>query len=82
MGKATKATRKFAARGQLKKTIEARHKRQQVRRKIQARKASKPGESKTKPKEGSDEDEEDDVEEANVSQKKKGYVQIIPNPSR
>lgn len=80
MGKATKATRKFAASGQLKKTIEARHKRQQVRRKIQGRKTSKPGKSRTKPvEEGSDENVEDDVGEPNVSQKKKGCVCITSN---
>lgn len=74
MGKATKATRKFAASGQLKKTIEARRKRQEVRRKSQARKSSKTGKSRTKPGgEGSDEDE---VEEPNVSQKKKGCVHV------
>ncbi|EKM76219.1 hypothetical protein AGABI1DRAFT_122794 [Agaricus bisporus var. burnettii JB137-S8] len=74
MGKATKATRKFAASGQLKKTIEARRKRQEVRRKSQARKSSKTGKSRTKPGgEGSDEDE---VEESNVSQKKKGVKSV------
>lgn len=77
MGKATKATRKFAASGQLKKTIQARHKRQDVRRKIQARKPSKFSGSKTKPvEEGSGEDESGDVEESRVSQKRKGYVHI------
>ncbi|KAF8970594.1 Noc2p family-domain-containing protein [Flammula alnicola] len=49
MGKATKATKKFVASGQLKKTIQARHKKQQITKKIQLG--------------GDDEDEDDDDEE-------------------
>lgn len=78
MGKATKATRKFAASGQLKKTIQARHKRQEVRKKIQARKTSKAGKPQAKTNDvvdGSDEEESD--EEPHVSTNKKGYV-VIP----
>jgi len=43
MGKASKASRKFASSGQLKKTIQARHKSQAIRKKIQGRKRSKAG---------------------------------------
>lgn len=38
MGRATKATKKYAASGQLKKSIQARHKHQQIKKKIQGRK--------------------------------------------
>lgn len=38
MGRATKATKKYAASGQLKKAIQARHKHQQIKKKIQGRK--------------------------------------------
>jgi nucleolar complex protein 2 len=40
MGKATKATRKFASRGHLKKTIQARKKHQQARKKIEGRRGA------------------------------------------
>lgn len=40
--KAPKSTRKFAAKGQLKKTIKTRQKRQQLRKKIQSRGTAKP----------------------------------------
>lgn len=45
--KAVKSTKKFAASGQLKKTIEARRKHQQIRRKVEGRKGQKDGKSKT-----------------------------------
>jgi nucleolar complex protein 2 len=38
MGRATKATKKYAASGQLKKSIQARHKHQQIKKQIQGRK--------------------------------------------
>ena len=38
MGRATKSTKKYAASGQLKKAIQARHKHQQIQRKIHGRK--------------------------------------------
>ena len=41
--KASKATKKFAASGQLKKTIQARHKAQQIKKKIQGRRGNKGG---------------------------------------
>lgn len=37
MGRGTKATKKYAASGQLKKAIQARHKHQQIKKKIQGR---------------------------------------------
>lgn len=40
--KATKATKKFAASGQLKKQIQSRHKHQQIKKKVQGRRAGKP----------------------------------------
>ena len=44
--KATKATRKFAASGQLKKTIQQRRKHQDLKRKAERRKGSKKGKEK------------------------------------
>lgn len=77
MGKATKATRKFAASGQLKKTIQARHKSRAIRKKIQARKGPKTG--KPQPK-THDVEEESDVEGENEAPRalsgKKGCVCI------
>ncbi|KAF9445982.1 Noc2-domain-containing protein [Macrolepiota fuliginosa MF-IS2] len=77
MGRATKATKKFAASGQLKKTIQARHKSQAIRKKIQGRKGSKGG----KPQRKSDraEDEDDDEEptvKPQASMNKKGIKSV------
>ncbi|KAA1466846.1 Noc2-domain-containing protein [Dentipellis sp. KUC8613] len=63
--KGAKATRKFAASGQLKKTIQARHKHQQIQKKIhkkQAAKKGKPARGKEREDEGAEEDD-DEVEE-------------------
>ncbi|KAF8841034.1 Noc2-domain-containing protein [Paxillus ammoniavirescens] len=61
MGKASKATRKFASSGQLKKTIQSRKKHQQVKKKIDGRRGAK-GKGKVKApvdnNESGDEDEE------------------------
>ncbi|KAF5345806.1 hypothetical protein D9756_010886 [Leucocoprinus leucothites] len=76
MGKANKASRKFAASGQLKKQIQARHKSQAIRKKFQRRKGSK-GE---KPQPTTDDAEigsdEDDVGENEASSKKKGVKSV------
>lgn len=58
--KAVKSARKFAASGQLKKTIEARHKHQQTKKKFEKRRGNKgkvhlPSKA---PEPGRDEDEE------------------------
>jgi nucleolar complex protein 2 len=75
MGKGTKATKKFAASGQLKKTIQARHKSQAIRKKIQGRKASKGGKPRpTNTNAVVESDEDDEVEEAGPSSSKKGCV--------
>ncbi|KAK0463081.1 Noc2-domain-containing protein [Desarmillaria tabescens] len=70
MAKASKSMKKFAASGQLKKTIEARRKHQQIRKKVQGKKSGK-----TKPKavEDVDEDMDDDVE-AEEKHNKKGMT--------
>ena len=67
MGKASKATKKFASSGQLKKTIDARKKHQQVRKRIQGRKTAKPQQKQ-------DDAPEEDEEEVEQPSKKKGYV--------
>lgn len=60
--KATKATRKFAASGQLKKTIQQRRKHQDIRRKVERRNATKKGKGKEKQvDEDGDEEDEDGV---------------------
>ena len=67
--KATKATRKFAASGQLKKTIQQRRKHQDIKRKAERRKTN--SSQKGKERAGAhgaadheDEEDEDEVEEA------------------
>ena len=61
--KANKATRKFAASGQLKKTIQQRRKHQDIKRKVERRKGSKKGKAReTEAADDGDEDE-DVVEE-------------------
>ncbi|PBK92620.1 Noc2-domain-containing protein [Armillaria gallica] len=57
MAKASKSMKKFASSGQLKKTIEARRKHQQIRKKAQGKKFGKP---KSKVVEDVDEDMDDD----------------------
>ncbi|KAK0497753.1 Noc2-domain-containing protein [Armillaria luteobubalina] len=57
MAKASKSMKKFASSGQLKKTIEARRKHQQIRKKAQGKKSGKP---KSKVVEDVDEDMNDD----------------------
>jgi nucleolar complex protein 2 len=58
--KAAKATRKFAAKGQLKKTIQIRRKHQQFKKKIQDRKGKASG---RKPEAAEEDDSEWDVKE-------------------
>ena len=56
--KAAKATRKFAASGQLKKTIQQRRKHQDIKRKAERRKGSSKGKEKQTPFEHEDDAEE------------------------
>ena len=60
--KAAKSTKKFATSGQLKKTIEARRKHQQIRRKVEGRKGQKGGKFKTHLEAREEEDGDQDVE--------------------
>ena len=63
--KATKATRKFAASGQLKKTIQQRRKHQDIKRKAERRKTNKKGKGpNTAHEKEDDEEEQDEVEQA------------------
>jgi len=78
MGKATKkSTRKFAASGQLKKTIENRRKHQQVKKKIQGRRGAN-GKHKGNHKEAVDSDADSEDEQPEKSSNKAGskYVRI------
>ncbi len=70
MAKASKSMKKFAFSGQLKKTIEARRKHQQIRKKAQGKKSGKP---KSKVVEDVDEDMDDD-EPVEEKPTKKGCV--------
>lgn len=72
MGKATKkSTRKFAASGQLKKTIENRRKHQQVKKKIQGRRGAN-GKHKGNHKEAVDSDADSEDEQPEKSSNKAG----------
>ena len=64
--KASKATRKFASSGQLKKVIQARHKHQQIRKRTQGRRGTKSGKDEAQIAEGESggEDEEEPVAKA------------------
>ena len=65
MAKASKASKKFAASGQLKKTIQARHKHQKHQKRIQGRRGAsnrnkKPGDGREDEKDGVNGEEADD----------------------
>ncbi|KAK1232188.1 Nucleolar Complex 2 protein [Marasmius sp. AFHP31] len=70
MGKATKKSmKKFASSGQLKKTIEARKKHQQIKKKMQGRRGNK-GRPAAPEAEDEDEEDEEEVEDEPVGKKK------------
>lgn len=58
--KAAKSTRKFAASGQLKKTIQQRRKQQDIKRKAERRKTASARKGKDRQQAGADEDEGDE----------------------
>jgi nucleolar complex protein 2 len=60
--KTTKATRKFASSGQLKKTIQARHKHQQTRKRLQGRRGAKVAKNEASDRESEEEENEQPVE--------------------
>ena len=62
--KANKATRKFAASGQLKKAIQQRRKHQDIKRKVERRKGTKKGKERETEVADDGDEEDDDVEEA------------------
>lgn len=62
MGRATKATKKYAASGQLKKAIQARHKHKQIKKKIQGRKGKQEHKGQSRSFGAQDAEEEDDDE--------------------
>lgn len=67
--KAVKATRKFAASGQLKKTIQQRRKHQDIKRKAERRKTSKKGKER-QTEHGGEDDEVDGDEDVERTGKK------------
>lgn len=69
--KATKSARKFAASGQLKKTIQARHKHQQVKKKFEKRRGNK---GKTQPPAKALEADGDEDEEVEETENKCAFV--------
>lgn len=77
--KGAKATRKFAASGQLKKQIQARHKHQQLKKNIERRKGARTGRgasSHGKGRGGDDGEEDDGGEDREVKGKSKKCVQF------
>ncbi|KAH9476916.1 putative NOC2 family protein [Psilocybe cubensis] len=72
--KATKATKKFVASGQLKKTIEARRKKQQIAKKFAARRGNKGGKGKDRADDR--DDEEDEAEEQVAPSTKKSQKRM------
>ncbi|PFH45739.1 hypothetical protein AMATHDRAFT_71159 [Amanita thiersii Skay4041] len=69
--KAAKSTRKFAASGQLKKTIQARHKHQQIRKRNQNRRGNKDGKHKQRVEKDDSDGTEEEEEEEEVEVKEK-----------
>ena len=67
MGKNVKATKKFIQSGQLKKTIQARHKHKALKKQIERRKGKKPVNARGA---NVDEDEEDEEVQQEVAPKK------------
>ncbi|KAJ6526567.1 Noc2-domain-containing protein [Mycena vulgaris] len=67
--KAAKSMKKFASSGQLKKTIDARRKHQQIKRKNLSKKSVKDGKAKQRPTEQQEDGEEDDDEEGTSKSK-------------
>ncbi|KAJ7468636.1 Noc2-domain-containing protein [Mycena latifolia] len=67
--KAAKSMKKFASSGQLKKTIDARRKHQQIKRKNLSKKSVKDGKAKQRPAAPEDEDQEEDEAPAKGSKK-------------
>jgi nucleolar complex protein 2 len=63
--KATKATKKFASSGQLKKVIQARHKHQQIVKRTQGRRGAKDGKEKVG-RNNAELEEDGDEEEPNT----------------
>lgn len=83
MGKATKASRKFVSSGQLKRTIQARHKSQAIQKKVQGRKRSRdrkqrPGVNGAATGIENDDDDEDNetAEAARLSSGTKGVKSV------
>jgi nucleolar complex protein 2 len=60
--KATKATKKFASSGQLKKVIQARHRHRQILKKSQGRRGAKDGKEKAEPNDVEEDLDEEDVQ--------------------
>ncbi|KAF8064186.1 Noc2-domain-containing protein [Lyophyllum atratum] len=71
MGKASKATKKFASSGQLKKVIQARHKHQQIRKRTQGRRGGK--DAKEKSEAVGIEEDEDEIEKPAPAKAKKRH---------
>jgi nucleolar complex protein 2 len=74
MGRATKATKKYAASGQLKKAIQARHKHQQIQKKIQSRKGNQKHKGQNRSLVKEDAEEEDNENNDDSSKATKGRV--------
>jgi nucleolar complex protein 2 len=75
---ATKATKKYAASGQLKKSIQARHKHQQIQKKIQGRKGKQKhkGQGRSLVTEGGEAGNDDDDETSKAATKPRVVVMV------
>jgi len=73
--KGTKATRKFAASGQLTKKIQARRKHQQIQRKTNKNKSAR-SEGRERPRVNADEVEDEEESKKEIKSSKKRYVTL------
>lgn len=72
--KAAKATRKFAASGQLKKTIQQRRKHQDIKRKAERKKGGKGKQRETKYENEDEDEEKDEGEDEDLGAERDGGV--------
>jgi nucleolar complex protein 2 len=72
--KGTKATRKFAASGQLTKQIQARRKHQQIQRKVNKNKSARSKGRERPQADTANGDEDEEVNEKEIKSSKKRYV--------
>ncbi|PPQ63453.1 hypothetical protein CVT24_004985 [Panaeolus cyanescens] len=75
--KSTKATKKFASSGKLKKTIEARHKQKQIKKRFEKRRGNKG--AKGEPRNQQEDEDDEELEEGPAQSKKQMTVDAFLN---